>query len=242
MTCKTLPYSSAENCERDNGLLSLLVFLAIGTNIFYLCLVRQLAKIKGMQRHDIVLVGRMALIVPAYSFLMPFSFASPQSFTVLQAALILVEGYCLYSFFKLFIINAKSRSEIINDFRNSASYLVLEFCIAAIQKSNPNKVFDAIWVAFFQVFAIRPFYALAAALFTADLPDSKSASVGFIVFDVLQVLSLALSFWATIRLYLSASDIVKHVFVERKMFFLWFVIIMILIQTQILASGNTYQS
>lgn len=109
------------------------------------------------------------------------------------------------------------------------------------QKNNPNKVFDATWVAFFQVLAIRPFYALAAALFAADLPDSKSASVGFIVFDVLQVVSLALSFWATVRLYLSAGDIVKHVLVERKMLFLWFVIILILIQTQILASGNTYQ-
>lgn len=222
-TTACLPY--AVNCSQAAGLLALLIIFAVVVNINYIRLLVNQTQVK-LDKRIIVLNVRMAVIVPAYSVLMVIGYANPYLSPIVEAAASLFEGYCVYCFFKIVILSATGRKQIIKILRASD---YTKPCCYYFQKISTGCCFNCMWFCLFQFFAIRPIFELVAGI--ADMQHNKSV---YSIFTVLSIISITAAMIALIRIYQTLESLVTHLYIERKILFIKAIIIILVIQNQFL--------
>jgi hypothetical protein len=173
----------------------------------------------------------MALLMPAYSLILIYIYTAPQAYPILEALLTLVEGFCVYSFFKFTILSAQGRYHLLKTLRDSE---YTQPCCHYFQKVSTGCCFSTIYLALWQFFIIRPILVLIAGIAEIHNVDSF-----YKIFTALSLLSLVIAMVALIRMYQTIGSIAKHLYPERKILFLKGIILLFQIQDQILAGTFT---
>ena len=235
-----IPFASGDGCSEDLlGMLIVGVILTAGTLINYYRMARNEKKVLVLPRIQILII-RLAGIVPMFSIIALFAYIFPPSIFVLEAFEALVEGYCIYCFFKAMMLFIASEDLVINYIRSYQAERidaanVLCFCfhfyIKDIQTSNPKLYLSIIRNMLFQFFAFRPIIVLLAGIF--HYITDATINPGTVICVIIYIISLIAAMMCLLRFYHIVSKHITPMNAVVKILFVKAIILVIIIQNLI---------
>ena len=189
---------------------------------------------------------RLALIVPMFSVIALFSLAFPVATFVLEAFEALVEGCCLYCFYRMLSISAGGDAETVTAIANyGTGHVDLATviccwaypCINHIQSKYPLALLKIIKWSIFQFFAVRPIFVLIAGIFE-QRTGSRFNHIT-LIFIALYIASLILALASLLRFYHFTQAITVGLKPVLKIVFVKGIIAVIIIQNIVVAQAFT---
>ena len=191
-----------------------------------------------------ILSLRLAAIIPLFNVLLVFTFVFPAGVFVLEALEALVEGFCIYCFYKMLAMYSSEKADLkrlVLDFSKDhpgnidmATVLCCCFssCIRSAQDRNPELFMAVVKICMFQFFTFRPIFVLIAGVFEM-LAESRTNRIT-IAFIILHIASLLLTMSALLRFYHIVASVTTQLKPFRKLVFIKLIIIIIIIQNIII--------
>jgi uncharacterized membrane protein YidH (DUF202 family) len=173
---------------------------------------------------------RLAIIVPLYAMLFFLILMLPQFWSFFDAAINLVEGYCIFAFYKMLQLNAGGPDGVIQMIQTSEHTAP---CYATCQQKCPKQCNSTIHYLLVQFMTLRPLMFF----FIAILEENPHRWENLIrLLTILCIISLVAAMLALLRAYHVLSEHANRLRPTIKVLFVKGIVLVLVIQQLVIAS------
>lgn len=223
-SCNMFSLEQSSGCSQYWFFLAVLIILCILVQICYVLLLKHNASLPIKKLTNIYTL-RMALAIPCFSLLSVCLYVFSSFDLTLAVIEALIEGTALWSFYKLCLSKVSEKYQVIEKFKSYDSWD--SFPCSYCYHKTPVCCWNVIEMNMLAVLFIRPvlFGISSYGVYTGKYDLS-------VVCNILAIIILVVAMISLLRLYNAMGDLIKGLFIERKIISLKLMILVILVQNQ----------
>mmetsp|Transcript_19574 Transcript_19574/g.20279 ORF Transcript_19574/g.20279 Transcript_19574/m.20279 type:complete len:347 (+) Transcript_19574:71-1111(+) len=223
-------HCETERCEAGRGILIAYgIVVIIISFLAYLRLIHVHKQTLHVRRIQILNL-RLAVIVPFYSIVFYLILLLPQIWSYFDALINLIEGYCIFAFYKMLQLNACGPEGTIAMIKSSEHTAP---CYGSCQKGCPKQCYSIIHILLYQFMTLRPLMFLFIAILEKN-PEKFDKLIRLLT--ALCIISLILAMLALLRIYHILADHAGRLKPTVKVLFVKGIVFMLVIQELVISS------
>lgn len=172
---------------------------------------------------------RMAIMLPMYALLFLGILLLPHHWEFFEAGISFVEGYCIFSYYKMLSIYVGGKERVI-DLIKESDYT--QPCCYCCQKNHPRGCHTFVSLSLGQFAIVRPLLFLVAACLNEIVGENMLSKV----LNFICVVSLIVAMICLIRIYHVLAPKTKSLSPATKVLFIKGIILLLVIQNLVVAS------